>query len=90
MVSAGVLGGESDGVREAAFFRVAGEAGFEDAVDLMEEFAHDGDADLFGLPAVFQQPVGEDLEEGIEDPGGHGGHEEAAPEVHGPIQSSGQ
>jgi hypothetical protein len=75
--------GEISGTCEAAFFRVVGLAGFEDAVDLVEEFAHDGDDDLFGFLAVFEEPVGEGFEEGIEDAGGHGGHEEAASEVDG-------
>ena len=49
----------------------------------MEQFAHDGDDDLFGLFAVFEQPVGEGFEQWIEHAGGHGGHEETPPEVDG-------
>ena len=49
----------------------------------MEQFAHDGDDDLFGFLAVFQEPVGEGFEQGVEDPGGHRWHEKSVPEAHG-------
>lgn len=67
---------------KAAFPGIVGLAGFEDAIDLMEKLAHDGDDDLFGFLAVLQEPVGEGFEQWVEDAGGHGGHEKTAPEVH--------
>ena len=42
-----------------------------------------GDDDLFGFLAVCQEAVGEGFEQWVEDAGGHGGHEQATPEVHG-------
>ena len=38
---------------KAAFFGVVGHAGFQDPIDLMKEFAHDGDDDCLGfLPSA--------------------------------------
>ena len=50
----GFLGGDLRACK-AAFFGVVGHAGFQDAIDLMKEFAHDGDDDLFGFLAVFSR-----------------------------------
>ena len=70
-------------MRAASFLGVVGLAGLEDAVNLVEEFAHDGDDDLLGLLAVGEEPLGEGFEQGVVDPRGHGGHEEAAPQLGG-------
>ncbi len=66
---------------EAAFVGVVGHAGFEDAVDLVQELAHDGDDDLLGRFPVSLEPVSEFLEQWIEDAGSHGWHEEASSEM---------
>lgn len=54
-------------------------SGFEDAVDLMEEFSQDGDDDLFGILAACDESNCESSEEGIEDSGVPGRHEEGSP-----------
>ena len=50
------------GCLEASFSRVVGFAGFKDAVNLVEQFSHDGDDDPLGLLAIFLEPVCEDFE----------------------------
>lgn len=47
----------------------------------MEQLAHDGDDGLLWLLSVGDEPVGEGLGQGVEDPRGHGGHEEPAPQL---------
>lgn len=66
---------------EAAFVGVIGHAGLEDAVDLVEEFAHDGDDDLLWRFAVGLEAISEFFEQWVVDAGGHGWHEESSPEV---------
>ena len=74
----GFLGGDLRACK-AAFFGVVGHAGFQNPIDLMKKFAHDGDDDLFGFLAVCQEAVGKGFEQWIENPGGHGGYEQATP-----------
>lgn len=69
------------GVLEATFVRVVGHSGFEDAVDLMEELAHDGDDDLLWRFAVRLESVSELFEQRVIDACGHGWHEEASSEM---------
>lgn len=74
-----VIGGGS-GVLESAFVGVVRHTGFEDAIDLVEQFAHDGDDDLLGRFAVEFESFRELLKQRVEDARGHGGHEESAPQ----------
>jgi hypothetical protein len=71
------------GVLEATFVRIVGHSGFEDAVDLVKEFAHDRDDDLFGAFAIELEAISEFFEQWIVDAGGHGWHEESSAKMNG-------
>ena len=62
---------------EASFFGIEGLARFEDPVDLMDEFAHNGYDDFFGFLAVFFESFGEFFEKRVVCFGGHGGKVES-------------
>lgn len=62
---------------ESPLVGVVRRPGFEDSVDLVKQFPHDGDDDLLGRFTIEFEAVGEILEQWIEDPRGHGRHEES-------------
>lgn len=50
---------------EASLLGVVGSSRFEDAIDLREEFSHEGDDDLLGFLAVCDESICNSFEEGI-------------------------
>lgn len=49
----------------------------------MKKLSHDGNDDLLRLFAVLLESISEGLEERMEDPDVHGGHEKSSPEIGG-------